>query len=53
MGFGDVQHWLQQQLVDLSSRKDEELLEDPFYIEYLDVFSPHEVTHLINNFLVR
>ena len=37
----------------LGARSDEELLGEPFYIEYLDVFSPHEVTHLINNFLVR
>ena len=37
----------------MNARKDEELLRDPFYIKYLDMFSPGEVASLINRFLGR
>ena len=53
MRVGDAQHWLEQQLVNLRPKNNEELLRDPFYIKYLGLFSPHEVTHLINTFLLR
>ena len=53
MRVGGAQHWLEQQLVSLRARSNEELLRDPFYIKYRDLFSPHEVTHLINTFLLR
>ena len=52
MRVWDVHCWLEQQLVDLRARSDEELLRDPFYIKYLDLFSPCEVRSLINTFLV-
>ena len=53
MRVEDVHHWLEQQLAGLRTRSDEELLRDPFYIKYLDLLSPQEVTSLINTFLVR
>ena len=53
MRVEDAQCWLEQQLVSLRAKRDEELISNPFYIKYLDLFSPHEVTHLINTFVVR
>jgi hypothetical protein len=49
----DAQHWLEQQVIGLKGKKDEELLGDPFYIKYLYLFSTQEVTDLINTFLVK
>jgi hypothetical protein len=48
-----VQQWLDQQLSSLRSKSDEELLRDPFYIQYLDLLSPQIITDLINIFLVK
>jgi serine/threonine protein kinase len=48
-----AQHWLEQQLVSLRPKSNEELRRDPFYMRYLDLFSPHVVKHLINKFLMR
>ena len=53
MRVGYAQHWLEQQLRSLRARTDEMLLWDPFYTKYLCLFSPLEVTSLINTFLVR
>ena len=53
MRVGDAQCWLEQQLVSLRAKRDEELVSNPFYIKYLDLFSPHEVAQLINTFFVR
>ena len=52
MRVEDARRFLEQQLADMRARRDEELLADPFQIEYLLLFSPHEVTRLINTFLV-
>lgn len=49
----DVQCWLVQQLTDLRTRHDDELLKDPFYVKYLAAISPQVVTDLINTFLVK
>jgi hypothetical protein len=49
----DVQHWLEQQLVGLRSRSDEELLQDPFHVKYVASLSPQDVADLINTFLVK
>jgi serine/threonine protein kinase len=48
----DVQHWLEQQLVGLRSRSDEELLRNSLYVKYLAALSPQAVADLINTFLV-
>ena len=52
MSVPDTEHWLEQQVVGLRARSDEELLEDPFYIQYLNFLSSREVTELINTFLL-
>jgi serine/threonine protein kinase len=48
-----AQHWLEQQLVSLRPKSNEDLRKDPFYMRYLDLFSPDVVKHVINKFLMR
>ena len=53
MRVDDAERWLDQQVMHVCDRTDDELLRDPLYVEYLDLFCPSKITQLVNKFLVR
>ena len=52
MSVSNAECWLDEQVMNIKDKTDYELLCDPSYVQYLDLFSPSKVTGLVNKFFV-